>query len=274
MKQTFHTDRGVFSLDTSHYEKICQSLARGIVPQNEDISVLEKFITGDSVVADVGANIGTFSIPLSRKAKEVLAFEPVPENVKWLEENIRANNVKNIVVFPIALGDKNAEVKMISHNDKEFSNFSMREGKGTQVGTLDSIVQRVDVLKIDVEGCEPAVLRGAENIIRQYHPTILFEVSPTDLQMHNRRPFTALAQVLRGYDLYLPVEGGMRLCRIPSVVFATFLEGPKAFILRDRFLVLNFVATTGKFPIPIVPWPPLYLIKRFVWKLSKKFSSL
>lgn len=274
MKQTFNTNRGVFSLDISHYEKMSQGLARGIVAQDEDISVLEKFINEDSVVADIGANIGTFSIPLSRKAKEVLAFEPVPENIKWLEENIRANDVKNITVFPIALGDKNAEVQMISHNEEEFGNFSMREGKGTQVKTLDSIGRHIDVLKIDVEGCEPAVLRGAQEIIHRDRPTILFEVSPSDLRMHNNtHPFITLARALRGYDIYLPIDNGLRLCRVPSVAFATFLEGPKAFVFGDRFLVLNFLASNGKPPIPVVPHPTSYLLGRFMRKILKKFLN-
>ncbi len=196
----------------------------------------------------------------------------MPENIKWLEENIRANNAKNISVFPIALNDKNTEVKMVSHNENEFGNFSMREGKGVQARTLDSIDRRVDVMKIDVEGCEPAVLRGAKKTINRYRPTILFEVSPTDLRMHNENPFVTLTRALHGYDLYLPVEGGTKLCRVPSIAFATFLEGPKAFVLRDRFLVINFLATTGKPPIPTVSRPVLYLIGRFMQRLFNKLS--
>lgn len=271
MKKTFHTNRGTYSFDPAHYGKMAQIFGRGDVQQDEDVTILEKFITNDSIVADIGANIGTFTIPLSKKVKEVLAFEPMPENVQWLEQNIQDNDVKNVTVFPIALGDKIGEAKMVSHTTNEYTNFSMREGKGTQVKTLDSIHRRVDVMKIDVEGCEPAVLRGAKETINQYHPTILFEVSLTDLRMHNGAcPFSALDRALCGYDIYLPVESGTKLCRVFSIAFASFLEGPKAFVLRDRMLVLNLVATTGIPPVPTISNPTLYLITRFVRRMSKK----
>lgn len=270
-KQTFHTNRGIFSLDTDHHEKMAQGLAKGGVSQDEDISLLEKFINENSIVADIGANIGTFAIPLSRKAKEVLAFEPVAENLGWLKENILANNAKNITVFPVALGDENSEVKMFSHNENEYGNYAMIEGKGTEVKTLDSVVSRVDVMKIDVEGCEPVVLRGAERIIREYRPTILFEFSLTDLRRHNKKPFRALADALGAYDVYLPIEGGKRLCKVHSLPFVAFLEGPKAFVFGNKFLVINFLATTGTPPIPTVQRPFLYLLGRFMRKLGNRF---
>jgi FkbM family methyltransferase len=140
---------------------------------------------------DAGANVGLFTIPLARavgSAGTVLAFEPSPENVERLRRNIALNALKNVAVYDSALGETCGKAWLHVEGDPAYHTLRLagsgRRGAVTEVNVLrlddawnDVGRPQVSVVKIDVEGSEALVLRGADALLEACRPTILVEAA-------------------------------------------------------------------------------------------------
>lgn len=132
------------------------------------------------VAVDVGAHVGFWSMWLVREFAHVHAFEPVPDLAAILPRNMGS---QNYTLHNYALGEQAGHVTMTV--PPEATGFSHIDVTGPQLRpdavvvvmrTLDSFeIQEVDLLKIDVEGYEIQVLRGAEQTIRSCRPIIVIE---------------------------------------------------------------------------------------------------
>jgi FkbM family methyltransferase len=147
----------------------------------------------DSVAIDVGANVGIHTIPIAASAPlaRVLAIEPLPGNAARLRENASANSVDNIDVIEVAVGSQEAVVTLHVADDPAYaSTDGVLEGH-REIGqvavrqtTLDAIWETaghpdVSLVKIDVEGGELEVLKGANSLLSAQHPLILVEAHET-----------------------------------------------------------------------------------------------
>jgi FkbM family methyltransferase len=143
-----------------------------------------------TMAIDVGANIGMFTIPLARAVGEsgrVLAIEPAAENVERLESNLLLNGLCNVEVKPMAAAEQVGQLLLKFGADPAFHSTTAivrgREGDGSvtvPADTLDNLwaaagTPSVSLLKIDTEGGEISVLRGAEKLLRTERPAILVE---------------------------------------------------------------------------------------------------
>ena len=135
----------------------------------------------DGVVVDIGGNIGLTAMMLSALVPDghVHVFEALPENAAYLRRNIEANGIRNCTVNAVALGRQAGTVQMSSDGS---GSRVMIDGKGINVPvtTLDRYVAeagltRMDFIKMDVEGFEPAVLDGAAAAIERFRPPVLME---------------------------------------------------------------------------------------------------
>ncbi|MDR7130458.1 FkbM family methyltransferase [Algoriphagus sp. 4150] len=158
------------------------------------IFVLEKFLKKGDTFIDVGANQGEYSLWAARKVGidgRVVAFEPMQQLFDQLTENIRLNEAFHKSIIPVKLGlsDKKGEVILYSSADSnEGTNtiyntekFSIESGK-IQLDTLDEQLKSLEItnvnfLKIDVEGAELQVLKGALNTLKKHRPIILLEIN-------------------------------------------------------------------------------------------------
>lgn len=158
------------------------------------IFVLEKFLKKGDTFIDVGANQGEYSLWAARKVGEkgkVIAFEPMRQLFDQLTENIRLNESFQKTITPIKLGlsDKKGEVTLFASEDSnEGTNtiyntdkFSIELGK-IQLDTLDEQlddlnINTVNFLKVDVEGAELQVLKGALNTLKNNRPILLLEIN-------------------------------------------------------------------------------------------------
>jgi FkbM family methyltransferase len=149
----------------------------------------------DPVAYDVGANAGYFTLLMSAHAKRVYAFEPVRETFGALTSNVNRNRLQNVVAVPVALGEERGTMQMRIYSSSGSNSLYVvvpDDAIVTQVGyedvevrTIDELVERgevepPDVIKIDVEGAEGMVLRGAQVTLARARPVILAE--------HNARP--------------------------------------------------------------------------------------
>lgn len=139
------------------------------------------------VCIDVGANIGHHTIIMSQNVKDtgkVYAYEPIPKIKEQMEKSLSLNNIKNVDTIQIALSDKEEVLELNICKESIASSslvniMSTGEKITIQTKTLDSYnYDRVDFMKIDVEGFEYNVLLGAEKTIAKNKPTIIIEYSP------------------------------------------------------------------------------------------------
>jgi FkbM family methyltransferase len=128
--------------------------------------LLVEVIRPGAVVYDVGAHIGFFGIGAGRLGARVYAFEPRPENAARIRRNAQLNRLDLEVVDAAAWS---SDGSVAFDRGESPSEGHVIPGNGTRAVTLDTFAaahRAPDVLKIDVEGAEEAVLRGAERILR------------------------------------------------------------------------------------------------------------
>jgi len=139
---------------------------------------VKQFLTShfkqDHVFVDVGANVGAYTVRAAAHGMKVHAFEPNPENMKILKRNAELNEV-SVDTLEYALGSVEGKVSMFPNGAT--SRIVDGEGIEVPVRTLDSFqLPRVDLLKVDVEGYELEVLRGAEQTLARCHPVMMVEM--------------------------------------------------------------------------------------------------
>lgn len=170
---------------------------------------------GDCFV-DVGANKGDFALLAARlvgDAGRVLAFEPEPNNCCWIERTLELNGSRNVRLFPLALSDEDGEAMLrLSRQSGAHTLLPGLPGRSeaerrVPVRTLDSLLDelgspRIDLLKLDVEGSELRVLRGAQRVLRSNRSLVLL----LDLHPQLGVDVVEVADFLRGL--------GYRLCRM------------------------------------------------------------
>ncbi|MFP3318445.1 MAG: FkbM family methyltransferase [Thermoplasmata archaeon] len=160
-------------------EKISAEVFREIFI--EKIYFVNGFLPNENdVVIDIGAYYGDSALWWAKKfGAKVYAFEPLPDVYEILVENIKLNNLENkIIPFNFAIGNSNSLDFSIDHDMMTKSKNGLR----IKPKKLDEFqFEKVDFIKIDVEGFEKEVLEGAKNTIEKYNPKIILEVHSRDL---------------------------------------------------------------------------------------------
>jgi FkbM family methyltransferase len=141
-----------------------------------------------SILIDVGANVGCFAVPLSRRVRPgggVLAVEASPRVFPYLERNVKSNGCDNVWTVHAAAHERDGTADFYEAPSEKFGMGSMAPQFHTHPVTvptrsLDSLagelgLARVDALKVDVEGLEAVVRRGAEQLLRTFRPPVVFE---------------------------------------------------------------------------------------------------
>jgi FkbM family methyltransferase len=165
---------------------------------------LDENLKNGDVFIDVGANIGLLSIHAANSVGatgKVLAFEAHPETAKILEFNKELNHKENIHIYPIALGSEKGKAMIFNDSDSNRGGASLVRGlseSGIEVDLdrLDDILEATvipKIIKIDVEGFEMNVLKGAVRTIQEAKPILLIEAS--EKQDINQEIITFLNQI-------------------------------------------------------------------------------
>ena len=141
------------------------------------LNTLKELSSKSKVFVDVGAHVGYYAVRMAKYYKEVLAFEPNPFSVEVLQANIEINNLTNVTVFPVALGDKTEQRVLYVRQAMTTLNPTpdATHKVPIKVDRLDNLIQKADVIKIDCEGWEERVILGANRIIEDNHPILVIE---------------------------------------------------------------------------------------------------
>ncbi len=164
--------------------------------------IKNKLIDGN--IIDLGAWIGDNSIPWAMNLSHTIyAIDPSPNNINYIEQMVKANNIMNIKTIQKAIGDKN---EIISTNDNlDHCIFSKEGGKNkVECVTLDYLysqgkIENIAYIHLDVEGFESNVIKGSENIIKLFNPIISYE---QHLEIDNYKELS-IHLYNKGYNIYL-----------------------------------------------------------------------
>ena len=177
----------IFSIIQSHLEHAPMRVTyNGGIWEKKLYEIYKKILNKDDVVIDVGAYIGTHTLPMSHFSKKVYAFEANPDIFSYLKQNVEQNDIQNIELFNTLLSDSIQLLDFYKRNDGT-SRVSSRAVKGKclslpadSLDNLLNIEEKIKLIKIDCEGHEFKVLEGAKKIIEKSRPIILIEVFKTN----------------------------------------------------------------------------------------------
>lgn len=171
-----------------------------------EMAVFAQIVKPGSVVVEAGANIGSLTLPLARLVGEsgrVLAFEPQRLIFQVLCANMALNAIENVHTINAALGAWPGTIKVPFVSYTQATNFGGigvggENGETVALATIDSLaLQRLTLLKIDVEGAEIGVIEGAADTISRLRPVLFVE---NDRRQHSPRLITLLWNM--GYKLW------------------------------------------------------------------------
>jgi FkbM family methyltransferase len=178
----------------------------------EVVRSIQDHVHSGTRVLDIGAQSGFYSLLLSRLVGPegtVFAFEPLPANFRILEENLGLNSIQNVMIRREAVSDFSGNISF-DFPREEVSLIAGPLLASDNLGTfqvpaisLDEFVRQtggpIHFIKMDVEGAETAVLRGAVQTLKAFHPSMVVELHH-DLPQDGLHPAITLLQEL-GYQI-------------------------------------------------------------------------
>lgn len=192
---------------------------RGTYDDDQVQMILDELQPGD-VFYDVGAHVGYYSLAASRRVAaqgSVVAFEPLPLNLRMLQGHVGVNRVANVTVIAAGVSDAPGEACFDLGKGTGRGRLAASSG-GLRVSlvSIDDLVSRGTVrppsfIKMDVEGAELRALQGARHTLSERLPTLM-------LSVHSAQLKTDCSQFLRdvGYQLLPTTKPGQVLARRPA----------------------------------------------------------
>jgi FkbM family methyltransferase len=180
---------GKFYLDDNP-AAVKKTLRKGRPWEKYVIEEFKRYVVPGTTVLDVGAHIGSHTIPLARLVGpqgHVYAFEPQKKIFRELVYNLELNEINNVTPLRFAISSGLSIVEMDAVKGPDGQVAIGKGGDKVEARTLDSFgFSNISLIKIDVEGHQAFVLEGAERTIREWHPVIIIEI--TEAHKYNELP--------------------------------------------------------------------------------------
>jgi FkbM family methyltransferase len=193
---TVKSSEGIIFVARPKFEDLARFLFSHVLAKWEPISEIN--VREGQVIIDVGANVGYYTIQLSKKigsTGKIIAIEPDTDTFDILRQNCNLNNLNNVELQNVAVGAKNEKIKLF-RSDTHSGISSLVENVGSNSITIDAITldgllgdkyKKINWVKIDVEGYEVFVLKGAEKSLSRIE-TILIEIHEEILRQNDQSP--------------------------------------------------------------------------------------
>lgn len=171
--------------------RISNHLRRGRPWEPHMHAIFQKYIKPTSVVIECGCHIGTHTVKMASMCSKLYGFEPMPTTFEVLKKNITLNNLNNVILHKKGVADKEGTTKYswipadnpggsgLENNPMGKPSWieSTTENIEVELTTIDSLnLEKLDFMKVDVEGYEILVIKGAMNTIQRCRPVISMEV--------------------------------------------------------------------------------------------------
>ena len=235
--------RGINLVPTTLDRWVALQAHRFYLMGRTELDFFHKVVGPGSYIADVGANQGLYTLYLSRLAPQgcVYSFEPDPKLFAALKENVERNNAKNVTLFNAAAASCSSRLFLRPGRFNRGDNRIIQDASGSNqviqvdATSLDDAIpdQQLDVLKIDVQGFEADVLKGAPGLLATNERLlILLEFWPHGLRLAGSGPEQLLSLLEKsGFSIFYFAR---------KTDLQRFTYDPRAWSRPDRFC--NLVA--------------------------------
>jgi len=216
------TNHGAFMMNRHDLHQPSAIVQTGKPHINDEIEVLlaiSDWMPDGAVMVDAGANIGLISIPMARRLHQrggrVIAFEPQRLIYYMLAGNAAHAGLSNIYCHQIALSSRPDTILVPERDPEQHQDFGAvslvageQDGVYVQALPIDNLgLDRLDLIKLDVEGMEIAVLEGAEETIQQNRPLIWVEIWPPN--------YESVGRWFDEHDYELLIFDALNFCAVP-----------------------------------------------------------
>jgi FkbM family methyltransferase len=232
------------------------AIAPGLIAgyyERQELTLVQRLARVSRTLVDAGGNIGIYACVAGTvlpPGGRLVTFEPVPRNLTYLKRNIEQNGVQDVVtVVGCALGAESGEVTIHlaegftgSHSVSAQTVGAFSAGSITvPMTTIDTYLAEhdfgpVDVIKVDVEGFDVAVLRGAIKTIREDAPTLFVEYAPALLRNGGFEPTELVDIVFDCYEHVLMIDEPRHIVRP--------VERAELAAMADRRNLVNLVGVS------------------------------
>tara|TARA_B100000965_G_C19520474_1_gene726276 strand:+ start:560 stop:1297 length:738 start_codon:yes stop_codon:yes gene_type:complete len=182
-----NTKNGKYYLPLFNNDLIAREIISNKIYQNEILNIAKEYITENSAIIDVGANFGQLSIEFSKLQKNtvVYSFEAQKFIYELLKKNVKVNNV-NVKCFYNLIGDKNQTIRIKKDKLKKYKTWGSNHIELAEIDENSNlieekkiddfnIIESISFMKIDVQGRDLFVLKGAKSTILKHKMPIIFE---------------------------------------------------------------------------------------------------
>ena len=179
------------------------------------VELFKTLIGSDEIILDIGANIGLTSILFSTLALKVYAFEPSPSTFRILQENLSRAKADKVYAVNIGCGEREEQLSITFSSNNRSGGFvsdkiQIKEDHVTeqiQINSLDHLFggdsERIAFIKIDVEGFEAEVIKGARALLEKFKPLVILELNHFCLNILRRITVPDFFDFLRSVFPYL-----------------------------------------------------------------------
>lgn len=169
--------------------------------ENTELTFVKNHLKKGDYVIDIGANIGLYALFCSKyvgQEGKVYAFEALPKNFNLFQKNVALNSVKNVQLENLAIFNTQGTLEIFTNTEEANQGMAssymkdFSEKISIPALTLDAYVEehkieKIDFIKMDIEGGEFPALQGMRNTLQKFKPTLLLEV---DAEILKNTPFT------------------------------------------------------------------------------------
>jgi FkbM family methyltransferase len=224
--------------------KLIQMIKDTGVFMYSDIMAISSLLDKDSVVVDVGANVGGFTCGIAKFVGKVYSIDPSSKTLEMLNSNLKINNLINVSVIHSGAGDVNSEMKIV-HTDISSSTHFSTEGEGAgefvKVCKVDDLINdKVDFIKIDAEGMDFQVILGAWEKIKKFKTGLFVEYRAHDWKNDFKELLQYRRLLSKDYYFYLNLKNAINtkedfyFGKLPSILTMFFSTGTQDFYAINK----------------------------------------